>query len=214
MYRLIADNIGTLLADPKLRSSVRDYAELRERFRLVDVSRDLSFQKLYRRFWALNAARLSSSWCDEYFRILEREKGTQSLDLRAIVGELRGLRGDGALHVSFASKLVHMVNPHRPIYDRLVAAAYFFRAPVAPAADRRLDVLLDFYCFLETEYAKATASDLLKPAIAIFRSTYPESATFSAVKVLDFLLWTCVRLLNGGAQRRGQLQYELARCSS
>jgi hypothetical protein len=214
MYKLIALHIDTLLPDPRLREGVRDYAELQRRLHAVDVSRDGPFQHLYSRFWALNAARLNSSWRGSYFRLLEREKRSKQLDLQCIVQELRGLSPDGTLHVSFASKLVHMVDPSRPIYDSLVAAAFFFRPPATGSAERRLDVLLEFYRFLEAEYARATASALLGPAFAKFQAAFPESAAFTPLKVLDFLLWTCVRLLYSGAQRRGRLTYNLPEGSS
>lgn len=213
MYAQINANAATLVRERRLPDAVRAYAHLRARFGETDVQKDGDFRRRYRIFWALNVARLGESWLNRYFGLLEDLKGQRDVSLEAIVRELssgaESGHGGGSLQFSFASKLLHMLDPAQPIYDRLIANFYFFDPPIAQRAfDERLRVLLHFYEFVRTDYRRVLAEGKLADAIRSFRSVHADARTFTDEKVIDFLVWTYVRDLRGGAQREGRLLYE------
>ena len=91
--------------------------------------------------------------------------------------------GRQSLQISFATKLLHMVNPTTPIYDSMVAAFYFFDEP-----------------------GRKQPLQLLSPAIQSFRRRFSPQH-FTDEKVIDSLLWAFVSLLRNGAVVQGTVVY-------
>jgi hypothetical protein len=197
MYSSIEKHIQPIIRDQKLGAAVQSYAALLSQVSRTNVTHDLEFQRDYRQFWALNAARLDTDRIRDYFDLLEAEKHGPFRGIDAIVRDLAArsaLTGENpTLQFSFASKLLHMLYPENPVYDSLVAAFYFYTPPTGASFERKLRSLLDFYEFLQSEYYRVISGSLLGNA--------------SDQKVVDFLIWTYVRLLRRGAQRGGTLLY-------
>ena len=103
--------------------------------------RNEQFQKEYRIFWRMNAARLSQNFCDKYFEILQ-DKQQDQLDFKGIVYSLYNVpsnsKGKKSLQFSFCTKLAHMVNQNLPIYDSLISEFYFFEPNVRMELDDRI----------------------------------------------------------------------------
>ena len=209
MYSIICANAELLLRDSKLSTAVRSYSRLMDELRHTDVSRDIDYQAEYRRFWAINAARWSAGQVDHYFRLLEHEKNRASPNVERAVRSLAKVDGEPAtIQLSFASKLVHMIEPTAPVYDSLVAAFYHFNTPAFTTShESRLAKLLGFYSFLESEYERVISAGIMGSALRQFRLAFPEAADFTDQKLIDFLIWTYVRVLRSGAQLRGELLY-------
>lgn len=186
---------------------VREYDWLVENLHRVG---QLEYQARYRKFWAMNAARLSPSYCAEYFRRLEAAArslpalGSLVTDLYKVPAQAKGRQ---SLQFSFATKLLHMQDRHSPIYDSQVAAFYFFREP-----DRALDLqqrvkrLEDFHAFLRREYARILADGLLTKSIAAFRAKF-KPLRFTEEKVIDSLIWAFVSRLRNGGLGDGSIVY-------
>src|SRR6266404_2713523 len=126
MYRLIND-----FAAPVVDSIPREFLENYEWLvQNADQANKPSYQKEYRRFWAMNAAQLSPDFYTAYFRAL-RISISQPPELRDVVQGLyessARRNGDRSIQFSFATKLVHMASPRLPIYDSRVAKFYFFK---------------------------------------------------------------------------------------
>jgi len=209
MYRTINRNTDAVL--DRLRGDVPRVRELDELRALVDGAGDPAFQKKYRRYWGMNAARLGPDFYDEYFALLEQSRSSRLPKLETIARRLAKVSGNASgpkLHFSFASKLLHTIDPHAPVYDSLVAAFYFFVPPVGGTLEEKLRPRLTFYDFLVAEYARVLREQLLDPAIRRFRKEYDHQQSFTDERVVDLLLWSFVRLLRDGAQRENRLLYE------
>jgi hypothetical protein len=200
MYGLIND-FARPIVDRIPRSFLPDYERLVQR---VDQADHPSYQKEFRRFWAMNAAQLSPNFYRVYFRLLKDSKKNMP-SMKDVVQTLykSAVRrnGDRSIQFSFATKLVHIANPHLPIYDSRVAEFYFFQPPARTLeTEQRIDRFLDFHAFLTFEYRRVLEQGLLAAGIQEFRRQFnPQPQRISNEKIVDSLIWACVTLLNDGS---------------
>lgn len=223
MYEYInacADKLVGFLAEPgasriEAESSghVEDYAWLMKRLRDVNVSENTEFQRRYKHFWAMNVARLDGAYLNEYFSYLEASKNagrttSGAVDVaKHLYGFQTGKSGRQSLQFSFASKLVHMIDPTRPVYDRLVERFYFLPEPKGSGLGR-LEELNESYEFFKREHARILKLGLLDPAIAVFERRFSNLAiTMTKEKIIDSLIWGYVSWLAKGAVRDGSITY-------
>ncbi len=211
MYRLINDRSEVILAELERISDMPRYLELQRWAWHVNAATDRPFQLAYRDYWRMNVASLSDDYYGRYFARLETLKHEDSFDIDANLRELAVIpdrAGRSSLQFSFATKLLHTVNPTAPVYDTAAASFYFF---VPPAADKamaaRLDELVSFYAFMRHEYHRVIREDLLLPAIGRLRDRFDVGAEMPDERAVDLLIWSTVSLLRHGAQRRGQALY-------
>jgi len=171
-----------------------------------------NYQRRYRRYWRMNAARLSPEFYNAYFTALNDAQAQQPA-VGHLVGELYQVpahnNGRQSLQFSFATKLVHMVDPTTPIYDSLIAAFYFFPGVNAINAnvEQRIGALCEFHNFLHEEYSRIIDDHLLDPAIEAFRHGFNADA-FTDQKVIDSLLWGFVSILRNGGIQQNVVVYE------
>jgi hypothetical protein len=212
VYRLINKNCDAILAELERINDVSRYLEIQSLLTEVDVSADTQFQRIYRAYWQMNVARLNDVFYERYFGLLESLKGAKITDVDRVVRQIvtpSNSTGRESLQFSFATKLVHTLDQRAPVYDRFVAAFYFFAAPSSgEAVDRRLGKLLAFYGFLRSEYARVIRDGLLEAAVRRFRDRFLVDEAFPDERIVDLLLWGFVSLLRSGVQQQGHALYE------
>ena len=177
MYNLINNNIQLVLQKIE-RKWVNEYDWLISN---LHNCAQPAYQRRYKVFWRLNAARLHDNFCNAYFQALHNAKSNRP-DLSKLTLALHATptHGNGrkSLQFSFASKLLHMVSPSMPIYDSLVAAFYFYQEPSRKLTpEQRVASLVGFHSFLFSEYQRILTNNLLAQSIAAFHlrcfRTYP-----------------------------------------
>jgi hypothetical protein len=168
-----------------------------------------SYQQRYKNFWSMNVAQLSSPFYTTYFEFLSAAATPTPTDLCRTLYE-SSTRRDGrqTLQFSFATKLLHTLNPRLPIYDSLVARFFLFEPPSSDRpVEERITKLIAFHDFLGTEYARVIKGGQLASAIAAFRQRFnPQQHTDE--KVIDWLIWTFVYLADKGALLTSRIVYE------
>lgn len=176
-------------------------------FQHIDEVGTGPYRKRFRNFWSMNQSQLIPEFFEIYFDTLSTAL-QQAPPLREIVATVSANAGrrDGTttIQFSFATKLLHMTNPHLPIYDSQVAAFYFFPSP--PKSDDQLAQWVGFYEFLTLEYQRVLDEGLLAVAINTFREVYP-NAIFTDEKVIDSLIWAFVKMSWDGKFRQGASIY-------
>jgi hypothetical protein len=187
-YDLINKNIHLIL-DKMPRSHINDYEEL---VRDLGDNVNESYQGKYKAFWAMNAARLSKSFCDRYFQLL-KEQIEEPKNLEEITMELYDTpcnsRGFNSLQFSFSTKLFHMADRHSPIYDRYIATFFSFIHPSTQSSvQKRLDKFMSFHRELKEEYEEVISRGILKPALDAFRERFNPSY-FTDEKIIDSIIW-------------------------
>jgi hypothetical protein len=211
MYDLINQYAQTVVGTIP-REHVTDYEWLIQNVGQANTS---GYQNRYRRFWAMNPARLSPAFYLAYFGAMSAAT-KQTPTLGALAPNLHAAstnsKGRQSLQFSFTTKLLHMTNQHLPIYDSQVAAFYFFQEPdIKNPKDpedlkRRIGVFTSFHDFLRQEYARVLQNNLLAPAIQEFRLRL-NPKHFTDEKIVDSLIWAFVGLLRKGALQKGQIAY-------
>jgi hypothetical protein len=204
MYQLINQHVDPLLTSLAANNHVRDYCWLLDRLHQANVAVDAEYQRRYKAFWAMNVARLSREFIAAYFAFLEahkRDNPPPSVNDTAayLHGFPTGANGRQTLQFSFASKLVHMITPTLPVYDRRVEHFYFLPDGNGTGLDR-LPLLVRSYDFLLVEYRRIIDSRLLVRAFDAFRRRFPEPRLTSE-KIIDSLIWSVVGWLQHGAVR-------------
>jgi hypothetical protein len=133
MYDLINAHTAVILQYSKLQSDVRDYDWLVQNLPQVAGAQ---FKAKYKVYWRMNVARLSPAYYNVYFQSLQSAR-LNPPTLTAVAANLYTTPTNAkgrSLQFSFATKLLHMVNPKTPIYDSEVAAFYFFEEPKSKRA--------------------------------------------------------------------------------
>ena len=206
MYHLINKNIKAVLQSTP-RNHVSDYDWLRQN---LNSSVDQPYQTRYKNYWRLNAARLSANFCNVYFQALQAAKRicptAGGLTQRLYATPTHG-NGRQGLQFSFATKLVHMVDPTAPVYDSLIAAFYFWQEPSRKGSvAQRIAEFAKFHTFLADEYRRILRQNLLAASIQKFRNHF-NPRHFTDQKVIDSLLWAYVALLRKGGITNGTVIY-------
>jgi len=211
MYDLMNGNITRLLGTVN-RSDIDEYVWMIRELHNCDVSQHREFQSRYCSCWALNGAGLGQCFRSAYFSLLEQAKSSpEPATVEWITRTLYEIPVNAkevkALQFSFASKLVHMVNPRLPVYDRMVESFYFLPRPYAGTSEKKLANLLRSYRFLVSEYDRILREGLLAPAIDELRRHFQLPADYSDQKIIDTLIWKFVPFLESGAVRDGSVVY-------
>jgi hypothetical protein len=207
MYHLINRDIQAVLQSFP-RNHVPDYDWLQQNLNLCGTQQ---YQTRYKKYWRLNAARLSPNFCNIYFQALQASK-RKCPTARGLAQRLYATpthrNGRQGLQFSFATKLVHMVDPTTPIYDSLIAGFYFWQEPSRRlSVARRLGEIVRFHAFLADEYRRILRQNLLSASIQKFRNHF-NPRHFTDEKVIDSLLWAYVALLRNGGIINGTVIYQ------
>lgn len=211
MYQLININAAAVINSLHRIGDLREYLELRRQIVALDGGLPSeSFQRMYRKYWRMNAARLSPVFYERYFSLLADCQNGGNTDLERVTQVISDPAGaDHGLQFSFATKLIHMVDPRVPVFDSFVAAFYFFTPPASVRPfDDRLSELLAFHNFLRREYARILNRGLLAPAIRELRREAKLDMTTPDERLIDWLLWGWVSLLRHRAQFRYEALYD------
>ena len=115
--------------------------------------------------------------------------------------------GTKKLQISFSIKIIHIVNPVMPTYDRMVRD--FFYLPQSGThlkIDQRLTQFRMIYDFLIDEYKRIIKDGLLERAINLFRYQL-NPKHFTDEKIIDSLIWQYVSIAKNGALLYQEIQY-------
>jgi hypothetical protein len=203
MYELINGNIDTLLCSINRKKDIEPYIWLLETLPGVDVTNHPKYQQVYRDYWKLNPARLDDKFVAAYFSLLQELKNHTEISVEVVSRNLLKTpshTGRYSLQFSFASKLVHMLKPDHPVYDKMVDDFFFFPTGTAKEArEAKLARLLTSYRFLFQEYERILEQELLSDAIIKFRKYFHVCNGYTNQKIIDTLIWKFVSLLRSGA---------------
>lgn len=192
----INSNAATII-DNLEHESVAVHQYLMQKFRSTDASQDLPFQFLYRSFYRLDNAGLTSDFKTAYFKVLEEERSNQELDLKAILERLKGFpnkKGQENMQFSFATKLANTINNRSPIYDSEVACVFGYNRPTEKEFKKKADKYLVQFEHIRQAYEHIMADSLLAPAIQHFDAKFRDYELHE-MKRLDFIFWSTGKLL-------------------
>ena len=183
---------------------VMEYDWLVETFEHTNVEANNDFQRRYRAYWVMNQSRLAQHFYQTYFHLLEQNRNNPEVSIQDICRILYNVAVRGnrrTIQFSFATKLVHMINRSKPIYDSRVRDFYYLpEAKPKQEFNIRLDNYLRSYDFLCREYERIIRENLLEYSIGIFRHEF-KNENFSEIKIIDSLIWSFINLAKQGCFR-------------
>ena len=205
MYSVIEESREIIVpAISRSRGDIREYEWLRLN---VAQSGTPEYQGRYKNFWTMYPARLSETFYQKYFGALQSTPVSLSNLCQVLWDASARPNGRQSLQFSFATKLLHMLQPELPIYDSRIAWFYFFPEPSRDwPLERRIETFVGFYEFLIDEYSRIIRKGLLAKSIAAFRERFkPDNHTDE--KIIDWLIWQFVTLANAGGLIDSKIAY-------
>ena len=180
----------------KIQDGVEKYLEIMNLYSTTDFGVNSDFAK---KFDAFCRVRRNEEWRKAFFDLFkEVSKEPAMADFRTILAELhtRLAKLNDAIHstieASFASKMLHTVNPDMPIWDSIVLSKLNLSEKVLPykmnrlTTEARLNKCEEVYNELKKWYETDEATTLE----AQFDKEYPEhKEDIGRTKKIDFMLW-------------------------
>ena len=171
----------------KDKKSFTDYEFITAEFKNGNITNNIEFKKVYRRFYVLNGAGLTARFIDRHFELLDQRE----TNLKKILVELSKIprrKGDHSIQLSFASKLIHTIDNNQPIYDSRVSKLLNIKPNYSiKDVDERINDRLRVYNLLKKKFKEIFCNSEIKTIIKTFKRNL--RVNIGDVKMLDFILW-------------------------
>lgn len=145
------------------------------------------FQFVFRSYYRIDNAGLTSDWKVRYFEFLSQKEGSLKAVLEGLY-HFPTTKNVKSLQFSFATKLLHTLDSTQPIYDSKVAD--LLGLPVKKKKDFAVNIAtcIAVYEELREAHQHLLSDGVIKNQIAALKAHY--KAQISDEKALDFLLWS------------------------
>ncbi len=175
----------------RIEKGLEQYKEIMTLFKCSNnIYKDEVFQKKYKTFYKLNAARRGDDFYNSYFKILKKAKNEGGIEIKYVLERLHHVENKKEL--SFASKLLATVNPKLPIWDKNV------RFRINEIGDIKLkntyssiEDCVKAYNSLITWYDNFMKTSDAKQMIFEFDAHFPNQK-ITSIKKIDFIFWQTV----------------------
>ena len=178
-----SDGQSAIASSLELAWGLPRYARIIHRLRSVDVSANAEYQKDFSRYFRV---RRDSEWKRIFYAELERLKPVGA-EFEPVLNYL--YEETGLVEASFASKLVAVIDPTKPILDSKVLAYLGLRIG-GSSPERRLSAAFQAYYHIVEWYEAYLARPEAAENIKLFDSLLPGYTWVSDTKKIDFLLWS------------------------
>ena len=172
----------------KLWEGMKRYKRIMDSLFWTDVSTDREFQRAFNDFFVMRSRK--SEYYDKFYLFLEQKK-KEGVSFEETLDYLKG--AEGRLEISFSSKLIHVINPQRPIWDNNVAVQHFGMKLPGYGVDssiRQRETVKAYYEYCGRFYEYLDSSEG-QAVIRLFNDKYPHTG-FTDGKKVDFIMWVDV----------------------
>ena len=167
----------------KLNRRREDIGRYNEIMAMSKTPNDAGFQKKYNAFYRI---RRNEAWRAEYYRIMEMYRKRGSAEFGEIL--LRLFQATGQIEASFASKMLATLDADMPIWDSNVLKTLQLSLK-GNTSEIRMSNAVVLYGRICWWYKTFLQTDTAKTMLRRFDSEFPEYASLSATKKIDFILW-------------------------
>ena len=168
------------------KESLDSYIFISSEFKKGNIRTNVRFCQKYKEFYVMTAAGLTQTFFDKYFQLLE----DRETDLRKILRALSRIprrKGDYAVELSFATKLIHTVDNNSPIFDSNVAKVFGLTLKPIKDLDRKIEDRVHTYELLKSKFKMLLKNPEIQEIISDFKERL--GVNINDVKMLDFILW-------------------------
>jgi hypothetical protein len=156
------------------------YDWLRANLPVVDVAVDPAFQSTFSGLFKMRYMRTTHR--PFYFGMMQAQKGLAGHAFPALLNA--HFAASGRQEMSFISKLIHLIDPHRAIWDSELRAKLLIPDPVP----RIVPNCAAAYAQLETEMVAMLAHPLFLAVQRAFDARFP-GRVYTPMRILDASIW-------------------------
>lgn len=190
MYRIINESIDKIITGESLKH-FEEYYYLLYNLQKLNVSAEPDYQRRYKKFWRMG--RKSENYYKCYFDMLEDNKNNKDITLEFVIKNLykKELYKNERVNLefSFSTKLIHMINNEKPIYDSKISKFYHLPKWTGQSLEERLYKINKIYYFLVNEFKRVKYEGLLNKSINKIRKHYKLDNKISDEKIMDSIIW-------------------------
>lgn len=182
-------NLSMNVINEKITSKVisdglEQYMYIMKNFNLIDISKNIDFQRKFTYFYKVR--RSKEEFLEKYYEYMESCKN-KNISYEEVLKKLYTFQNK--VEKSFASKLLHTINPDMPIWDSIVLKNLGLEMPTnITNINEKMTMSCNLYENIIKWYKEKLFSEDGRQTIGIFDITYPNSG-ISNTKKLDFILW-------------------------
>lgn len=181
------------IVDPKIVGGILKYRAIMSAVYNVDVSTDATFRRTFCSYYGLTE-HTTPEFQDVFFQYMERIKNIRPLpSFSQILLDLFTLTK--RIDFSFASKMLHTLDPHKPLLDQQIMRLLGFNLLPYGKATKRIAYYSEVYetiCYeydtVARDFANGVTSKICE-ALRLFNFTYPCYASLTTVKKIDLILF-------------------------
>ena len=173
-----------LLEEQFARSLALDkYTLILHTVNTIDVSKDYGFQKTFNAFYRI---RRNTEWRKSFYGLFESAKKNR-FSFKEVINGLYS--GTGNVEASFSSKMLATIDPDKPIWDQYVLHNLGLELKGKTSQERVKNAVM-VYGQIEDWYENYLQTEEAHDNIAEFDRWFPDYTWLSAVKKIDYLLWS------------------------
>lgn len=181
--------------------SIAVYLFLKNEYAKDDIGNNTVFQFVFRSYYSLDGAGLSSKWKKHFFELLEQQEDSLRTILQRLY-RIKTLTGRNTVQFSFATKLLHTLDNTKPIFD-LKVAKVIGETVTGVNENTRIESCIRIYKRLEYIYRTLLKADKIKRVIRKFRKKFHiNEEQIEDLKILDFIIWTLGKLKTKNAKKK------------
>jgi hypothetical protein len=181
------------------KESIDVYNFLITQYENSDVSANYLFQFVFRNFYRLDNAGLTSQFKTEYFNIMQEYRQLIEFDFTDILQRLFNIvnhQQQNTFQFSFVTKMQNTIDNNKPIYDNEVAKVFRFNRPRQGANFQdKLEFFLNQLMLISNTYSYIIVNHNLQNAIDLFDIRF-QGNNMRPIKKLDFIFWSAGKLIN------------------
>ena len=164
----------------------------------TNITENYLFQFVYKSFYRLDNAGLTTQFKTEYFNILQEYRQFDNFDFANILQrlfEIQNHQGQNTFQFSFVTKMQNTICNDRPIYDNEVSKVFSFNRPRqgSPFNDK-LDFYLELLRIIDETYNTFINDNNLHNIITLFDNKFPQN-NLGQIKKFDFIFWSAGKIL-------------------
>lgn len=160
------------------------YCWLQDNLHKRNVAVDTEYRKKFSGYYRMRF--VSQEYRDQFFELFEEIKSESSPSFRVVSQKL--FQVDGKHEFSFITKMLHTIEPSRPIYDSQVDIALEIHRYYQPNFEEKLRQDEHILAQISAAYRELASSPGMIELLAEFDKIIP-GYTMSAEKKIDFILW-------------------------
>ena len=160
------------------------YHWLQDNLYLRNVSSDAEYKRKFAGYYRMRY--VSQQYRDSFFSLFEAIKTDTDISFVDVARRL--FQVDGRHEFSFISKMLHTIDPSRPIYDSQVDQALQIHRTYQSNIDSKIQQDEEILKQLSFVYRCLEAASEMAEPLAAFDRIVP-NRSMSIAKKLDFLLW-------------------------